>query len=109
MVEGIIANAIQYSKDPRIITISHSESVSSHSVRIADNGKGMDQNEITHIFEPFFIGDTNALNREFGRMGLGLSIARTYIEMHGGTILVDSAPRKGSTFTIVLPKISKQE
>jgi signal transduction histidine kinase len=109
VVEGIIANAIQYSKDPRIITISHSESVSSHSVRIEDNGKGMDLNEIPHIFEPFFIGDTNALNREFGRMGLGLSIARTYIEMHGGTILVDSAPGKGSTFTIVLPKVSKQD
>lgn len=109
VIEGIIANAIQYSKDPRIITISHSESVSSHSVMIKDNGKGMDLNEITHIFEPFFIGDTNALNREFGRMGLGLSIARTYIEMHGGTILVDSVSGKGSTFTIVLPKVSKQE
>jgi len=109
VIEGIVANAIEYSKDPRIITISHSESVSSHRICIEDNGKGMDANEIPHIFEPFFIGDTNALNRKFGRMGLGLSIARTYIEMHGGTILVDSTPGKGSAFTIVLPKFPKQE
>ncbi|WP_319641856.1 sensor histidine kinase [Methanovulcanius yangii] len=109
VVEGIAANAIQYSTDPRIITISHSESISSHQICIEDNGKGMTDTEIPHIFEPFFIGDTNALNREFGRMGLGLSIARTYIEMHGGTILVKSTSGKGSKFTIVLPKISKIE
>lgn len=109
VVEGIIANAIQYSTDPRIITISHTESIASHRICIEDNGKGMTTSEIPYIFEPFFIGDTNALNREFGRMGLGLSIARTYIEMHGGSILVESTPGIGSTFTIVLPKISRTE
>jgi len=71
-------------------------------ISIADNGIGIPVNEQTKIFQRFYQVEKH-LTRRHGGMGLGLSIARDMVEMHGGKIMVDSVEGKGSRFTLTLP------
>ena len=66
------------------------------SVEVRDSGAGMDRETLARIFQPFFTTKSKG-------MGLGLSISRTIVEAHGGTLSAQSAPGKGSTFRIELP------
>ncbi len=73
-----------------------------YAIRIADTGVGIPKVEQKRIFERFYRVD-KARSRETGGNGLGLSIAVSIARDHGGTIRVDSAPGKGSTFTVTFP------
>ncbi len=76
-------------------------------VVVRDRGIGIPPDKQTHIFEPFFQVDSSS-TREFGGTGLGLSLAKSYVEAHGGYIWVDSEPGKGSTFTVSLPAVPEE-
>jgi two-component system NtrC family sensor kinase len=67
-------------------------------VRVRDNGVGIPSEVLPHIFEPFFTTKENHQGT-----GLGLAVAHSILEQHGGEITVDSTPGKGSEFTISLP------
>ena len=67
---------------------------------ISDNGCGMDESTRAHLFERFYQGDTS--HAQEGN-GLGLSLCKRIVDLHGGTIRVISAPGKGSTFVVTLP------
>jgi signal transduction histidine kinase len=69
---------------------------------IIDNGIGIPANEQAKIFQRFYQVEKH-LTRRHGGMGLGLSIARDMVEMHGGKITVDSVEGKGSRFILLLP------
>lgn len=73
-------------------------------LRVVDDGIGISPEKQRHIFEPFFQVDSSS-TREYGGTGLGLTLAKRYIEAHGGQIWVDSRLGKGSTFTISLPAV----
>jgi len=70
-------------------------------LRVADNGIGMDQATVQHLFTSFTQADTST-TRRFGGTGLGLAITRHLIEMMGGTIEIDSTPGQGSVFNVSL-------
>ena len=73
-------------------------------VAVQDTGCGIPREEWEHIFEPFYqVGDS--LRRKHGGMGLGLSIARELVLLHGGTIWVESEVGRGSTFYFTLPQV----
>jgi signal transduction histidine kinase len=76
-------------------------------VRVRDTGIGISPEMQHHIFEPFFQVDSSS-TREYGGTGLGLTLAKRYIEAHGGTIWVDSTPGAGSTFTFSLPAVAEE-
>jgi two-component system, sporulation sensor kinase E len=76
-----------------------------HQLSVQDNGVGITNTQLDEIFEPFRIPESGALNKKFDRIGLSLSIAKKYVQMHGGFISVDSIVNLGSTFTIHIPKI----
>ena len=84
-------------------------------IRVSDTGTGIDTSCQARLFEPFFTGfdvsHHSSGHYEFGRrgLGLGLSIARAFIEMHGGSISCRSETGKGSTFTITLPAVRRRE
>jgi two-component system sensor histidine kinase BarA len=73
-------------------------------VSVRDTGIGIPPGALAHIFEPFFQVDQSS-TRAYGGSGLGLSLARSYVEAHGGSIWVDSRPGEGSTFTVSLPAV----
>ncbi len=76
-------------------------------VRIRDSGIGISPEKQSHIFEPFFQVDSSS-TREYGGTGLGLTLAKKYIEAHGGNIWVDSELGQGSVFTVSLPAVPKE-
>ena len=76
-------------------------------LRVIDNGIGISPEKQRHIFEPFFQVDSSS-TREYGGTGLGLTLAKRYVEAHGGQIWVDSCLGRGSTFTFSLPAVADE-
>ncbi|WP_298665792.1 PAS domain-containing sensor histidine kinase [uncultured Methanofollis sp.] len=102
VLESLITNAVQYSRNPKVVEISYAEAEAARYVMVKDNGVGIDPGKIGAIFEPFYLADGKRTTRTFNRMGLGLSIAEKYAHLNGGEIRVESVPGRGSTFTVVL-------
>lgn len=71
-------------------------------VEVHDRGIGIPREQLAHIFEPFFQVDSSS-TRAYGGTGLGLALAKAYVEAHGGRLWVDSTPGQGSTFTASFP------
>ena len=69
---------------------------------VADTGTGIPKEHISHIFERFYRVD-DARRRDKGGSGIGLSIVRSIVVAHGGSIQVESEPERGSRFTVLLP------
>ncbi len=98
---NLLANAIKLT-ETGTITISATASDQWVIVTIEDTGIGLAPEEIDKIFQPFSQADDSS-TRRFGGLGLGLSIARYIVELHGGHIWAEGRPGYGSTFTFTLP------
>ena len=99
---NLVNNALKYSKDEKYIGVSLYRSNSCVNLEVQDRGIGIPKNEQEKIFEKFYrCGD--ALVHNIKGSGLGLSLVRHIARAHGGDVLVESAPEKGSKFTIALP------
>ena len=72
------------------------------TISIRDSGRGIKSENIDHIFDKFFQARDQTTKKPKGT-GLGLSITKKIVELHGGSIEVESVWRKGSTFTVKLP------
>ncbi len=97
---NVVDNAFKYTQPKGEIAISLSVNNTSARVDIKDTGVGIQQEEIEHIFDRFYRVDKSRSSSGFG---LGLSIAKSIAEAHGGGIFVSSSPGEGATFTITLP------
>jgi two-component system sensor histidine kinase SaeS len=75
------------------------------AISIRDFGEGIDENELSHIFERTYRVEKSR-NKQYGGAGLGLAIVKTIAERHKGTVTVNSSPGKGSTFTVIIPILS---
>ena len=100
-ISNIIKNAIQYTEAGGYVTVNVSEDSGYIKVSVTDTGIGIPARELPRIFERFYQVETH-LTRRYGGMGLGLSVAKAMIELHGGRIWAESQGR-GSTFTLLLP------
>lgn len=104
---NLVDNALKYTKKGQI-TVAVSDPVINNRdyvcVEIRDTGIGIDQKDISGIFEKFHRTKTAATSRESG-VGLGLYIVKSFIEKQGGTISVQSRVGRGSTFTVTFPKL----
>jgi signal transduction histidine kinase len=99
---NLVNNALKYSKEQKYIGVSLYRSNSSVNLEVRDRGIGISANEQEKIFEKFYrCGDPLVHNVKGS--GLGLSLVRHIARAHGGDVLVESAPEKGSKFTIALP------
>lgn len=99
----LLDNAIKYSKNIKTVKISSQKTDGFVNISVADQGIGIDEKDIPHIFDRFFRADTARLKTASGGYGLGLSIAKKIVDIHHGSITVESKINKGSTFTIHLP------
>jgi signal transduction histidine kinase len=99
---NLVNNALKYSRDRKFIGVSLYRSNSSINLEVQDRGIGIPANEQEKIFEKFYrCGDPLVHNVKGS--GLGLSLVRHIARAHGGDVLVESDPEKGSKFTIALP------
>lgn len=96
-------NAIKYSPNLSVVTISSARQKDELFLSIKDQGIGIDQKDLPHIFDRFYRADSARAKANFGGYGLGLSIAKAVIDLHRGAISVTSKKNKGTTFTIKLP------
>ncbi len=102
---NLISNAIKYTLDHGLITISVKRNPKSIDVSVEDTGLGMSKEVISHIFERFYREDKS---RNIEGNGLGLSIVRTIVDLHGGKIDVQSTVDVGSVFTVSLPAYTQR-
>ena len=99
---NLVDNAVKYSADESVITISAEPNFGSVWLRIADNGCGIPQRELDRVVERFYRVDKSR-GRGTGGTGLGLAIVRHVASNHGGTVKVESVEGDGSTFILELP------
>jgi two-component system phosphate regulon sensor histidine kinase PhoR len=102
-IMNLIENAAKYSNRPAHIRVTLTEEGNEVIVQVADKGIGIPLVDQEHIFDRFYTVD-KAHSQKMGGSGLGLSIVKTIVEKHFGTITLQSELGKGSTFTIRLPK-----
>lgn len=102
VVYNIMENAVKYTQESGEIEVKLERSGKSAVLSIEDNGPGMSQENIKHIFERFYRVD-KARSRETGGTGLGLSIAKQIVNLHSGSIKAESEEGKGTKFIITLP------
>lgn len=103
VLTNLIDNAIKFNKEKGEIKIYNQEINSSLKVIIEDTGVGIPAKDIPRIFERFYRVD-KARSHELGGTGLGLSIVKHIIELHGGSVGVESTEGLGSQFWFTLPK-----
>jgi two-component system OmpR family sensor kinase len=101
-ITNVLTNAIRYNvRDGRVDVIVARDTGGSR-VEVRDTGIGIGAEDLPHVFEAFFRGDP-ARSRDTGGAGLGLAVARSVVEQHGGTITCVSEPGRGTTVTMRWP------
>jgi signal transduction histidine kinase len=99
---NLVNNAVKYSSTEKYLGVALYRTNGSVKLQVADRGIGIPATEQHKIFEKFYrVGDPLVHNTKGS--GLGLSLVRHIVQAHGGDVSVDSAPGKGSVFTISLP------
>lgn len=96
-------NAIKYSPKQKTVHLTGKKSDSHILIEIADQGVGIDEKDIPHLFDRFYRTDKSRTKTDVPGYGLGLSIAKQIVDQHNGVIRVHSELKKGTTFTIELP------
>lgn len=99
---NLLDNAVKYSGESRAIRVEVGAGPSAATIAVTDWGVGIPADERPHIFDRFYRGSGAAMNRR--GFGLGLAICVELVAAHGGRVVVESEPGRGSTFTIRLPK-----
>jgi signal transduction histidine kinase len=105
-VGNLISNAIKYSPNGGQIVISLKTNGDKATFHVKDQGLGVPQEHLAHIFERFYRVRTNETRRIEGS-GLGLAIVKAVIERHGGQVFVESTQGQGSTFGFTLPTVDE--
>lgn len=103
-LNNIVANAVKYmdKEDPEI-HFRVKETMDAINIRISDNGRGIDEKDLPHIFERFYRSDASR-NTKLGGSGIGLSIVKKVIENHEGSVVAISKSGVGTDIDIVLKK-----
>jgi DNA-binding response OmpR family regulator/two-component sensor histidine kinase len=106
LMYNLLSNAIKYNKNDGTVTVSVSQDNLKIRIRVEDTGIGIPQNDLPHIFKRFFkAGNTKNLP-DGDSMGVGLSMAKEYLQLTGGTISVSSFENVGSAFDVTIPQFN---
>jgi signal transduction histidine kinase len=102
---NLLSNAVKFTPFEGRVCIACTRETHHVAVRVGDSGQGIDPDFLPHVFERFRQSDPTSTRRQ-GGLGLGLAIVRQLVELHGGTIDVESAGKdQGTTFTVRLPLV----
>ena len=103
LLTNLLANAVKFTPPGGHVTLSLERNGNGAVMRVSDSGIGIDPSELPHIFDRFYRGNRAAEARATGS-GLGLAIVKSIVDMHRGVITVDSAPDRGTTVEVRLPR-----
>jgi signal transduction histidine kinase len=107
VVWNILSNAIKFTPSDGTVRIELARANAHIELRVSDTGVGISKDFMPHLFERFRQGDASS-SRRYGGLGLGLSIVKSLVELHGGTVSVTSPGEgAGTTVTVRLP-LSRQ-
>ncbi|MFL5197783.1 MAG: sensor histidine kinase, partial [Microvirga sp.] len=99
---NLVGNAVKFTSNGGVVRVSAEAERGGARIDVVDTGVGIDPAELPHIFERFYRGSRANEARGAGS-GLGLAIVRSIVDMHGGTVTVESGLDNGSRFTVRLP------
>lgn len=96
---NILANAFKFTKDYGFIHVQVNQSENELIIEVEDSGVGMSEEDLAHVFEPFYQGN----NKQVNSSGLGLALCKEIVELHQGSIVLQSELRRGTVCKISLP------
>ncbi|SHO51370.1 sensor histidine kinase [Anaerocolumna xylanovorans] len=103
VVTNLLSNAVKYTPEGGSIQIEVTGTNKTGIIKVRDNGIGIPESEHSLIFERFYRTDKSR-NRKTGGAGIGLTIVKSIVAAHGGTVSVESNAEQGSCFTVSIPK-----
>ncbi len=107
VVANLVGNAVKFTPRGGTVLVTVASSDDGARIDVNDTGVGIDAGELPHIFDRFYRGSRANEARGSGS-GLGLAIVRSIVDMHGGSVSVESGAEKGSRFTVRLPHDPRQ-
>lgn len=102
VLSNLLKNAISFTNSGGEVVVRAEKQPDYIKVSVKDNGIGIPSKDLSHVFDRFYQVEGH-LTRRHGGMGLGLSVAKVMVEMHGGRIWADSEEGQGSIFSFILP------
>jgi two-component system sensor histidine kinase BaeS len=99
VLANLLTNAIRHTPRGGAVRVELSPAPGGVAVAVSDTGPGIDARDLPHVFDRF------VKSADSGGAGLGLAIARSLVEAHGGRITAESAPGAGTTMRFVLPAV----
>ena len=106
VLNNLLTNALRFTPEGGEVVVYTGEEEAEGrlwaTMRVADTGMGIPEDELPHIFDRFFRGD-KVRRMQISGTGLGLSVVQEIVQLHGGRVTVESTEREGSAFTVWLP------
>ena len=108
VIWNLLSNAVKFTPSGGTITVRARQQVGTVAISVEDSGIGIAEEHQPHVFQRFWQAHTG-VSREFAGLGIGLALARHIVELHGGTISVESAGvGRGAMFTVTLPAAARR-
>jgi PAS domain S-box-containing protein len=105
VVWNLLSNAVKFTPEGGRAELRMESDANHIRIKVSDTGKGIEPELLPFVFDPFRQADSSS-TRRYGGLGLGLSLVKHLVELHGGTITAASAgPGRGATFTVTLPRL----
>jgi len=103
VLHNLLENALRFTSSGGSISIRAGKGKDSFvHIDVEDTGSGIEHADLPYVFDHFYKADKSR-HRSYGNTGIGLSLVKEYVELHGGTVRVESEAGKGSTFSFTLP------
>jgi two-component system phosphate regulon sensor histidine kinase PhoR len=102
MINNLLSNAVKYSEEKPEIEVEGFIDDNNICIKVADKGIGISKSDQKHVFDKFYRASSGNIHKYKG-LGLGLYYVKQIAIAHGGNVVVESKPGKGSTFTVKIP------
>jgi two-component system CheB/CheR fusion protein len=109
VLNNLVDNALKYTPPGGTVTVTTGRAGRDAVLRVRDTGRGISADELARVFD-LFVQGPQALDRTRGGLGLGLTLVKRLVELHGGSVAaVSEGPGRGSEFTVRLPALARAE